>query len=316
MERLRKYISRKENEKFKRYVESHPALVRENGFGLLKWAASTENVEIVRYLLEDKRVRPYARYPLPDDPLVLAIRSGNPNSVEIVLAHGANFAMLQDPPLKIAMKSVKSLNPAFIRYMLDIMVTSGPYEDHRIRGAGSFTYLPTDKIDGMNYLHVLATNSRMVAHEENMEILQILMDAGIRMDEVNASGETPLVTAARSNNLDFLQAAFALNVDFSELYKMAREGKFNAKMNEAIRTMMLPRLRDRFGNIRITMQQPAGNSGLRLPNNIATEIAGYNTGLQLRAPPPPPNAVGGYRASRRASRRSGRRKIESRRSRR
>jgi ankyrin repeat protein len=283
MERLRRYISRNENQKFKNYIESHPEKVDEIGFGLLKWATLHQNVEIMRYLLEEKRVRPYSRIPEADEPLEIATRSGNKDIVDLLLAHGANFAMIQNAPLRNALTHARSFNPPFIRYILDIMVTSGPYKEHRRTGELPFTFLPSDKINPgkLNYLHLVARNVRMAATpEENKEILQILMDAGVGFDEENAAGETPLVTAAISNNMDFIQAAIALGVDVSKLFKMAREGEFRPEVNEAIQEM----LTHRFGNVRLLMQQPVGNLGMRLPNNIATEIAKYNTGLRLRFP--------------------------------
>ena len=171
--------------------------IRINGAPLLLFALNKLNIDIVKLLIESKRVDIDIQDKEDNTALLIAVKQKNPDIVEKLLAKGA------DPNLGNA-KNEKPIIMALNSIDIDIINSPKIIMD-LINSGADVNYVSRD--EGKTPLH-LASEIRYLA-----DVVNELITKGANVNALTVNGETPLYIASRSNNIDIVKTLLNNNAD-------------------------------------------------------------------------------------------------------
>ncbi|KAF8850915.1 ankyrin [Acephala macrosclerotiorum] len=147
---------------------------------VLESAVYHNNMDSVKYLL-DAGVNPNDKNQGVYSPLTIAVRDNRPEILEVLIARGADPNMKgQDVPLVMAVR-----NPAMLKQLI-----AGDTDVTRYQGL-----------------------LELAVYHNKMESIDILLEAGVLINEKHRNHYSPLTTAIRDNRIDILKRLISKDAD-------------------------------------------------------------------------------------------------------
>ena len=169
--------------------------IRINTEPLLLFALNKLNIDIVKLLIESKRLNINIQDKHDNTALLIAVKQKNPDIVEKLLAKGADANIgnnKNEMPIIMALNSIVSRSSPKI--IMDL-----------INSGADVNYVSRD--EEKTPLH-LASEIRDLA-----DVVNVLITKGANVNALTANGETPLYIASRSNNIDIVKTLLNNNAD-------------------------------------------------------------------------------------------------------
>ena len=179
--------------------------IRINTEPLLLFALNKLNIDIVKLLIESKRVDIDIQDKDDNTALLIAVKQKNTDIVEKLLAKGANaniHNIKNEMPIIMALNSIGSRSSDF--NSIDSRISPKIIMD-LINSGADVNYVSRD--EGKTPLH-LASEIRYLA-----DVVNELITKGANVNALTVNGETPLYIASRSNNIDIVKTLLNNNAD-------------------------------------------------------------------------------------------------------